>query len=136
MDPFTVGLDHIAKSPHDGGLLELIVRRPRPEEREALLEGELDVRRGLVGDSWETRGSPLTADGSPHPDMQLNIMNSRVLTLIAREKTSWALTGAQLFVDMDLSLANLPPGTRLLAGSAIIEVTPQRHTSCKPTFPI
>jgi MOSC domain-containing protein YiiM len=63
--------------------------------------------------------------------MQLNIMNARVIDLVAREKDRWSLAGDQLFIDLDVSAENLPPGTRLALGSAVIEVTNQPHTGCK-----
>jgi MOSC domain-containing protein YiiM len=62
--------------------------------------------------------------------MQLNIMNSRVIALLAQRRDRWPLAGDQLFVDMDLTADNLPPGTRLTLGSAVIEVTSQPHTGC------
>jgi len=96
-----------------------------------LEEGELDLVEGLVGDTWKLRGSSRTPDGAAHPDMQLNVMNARVVALLAREKDRWPLAGDQLFIDMDVSSENLPPGTRLALGSAVIEVTDQPHTGCK-----
>jgi hypothetical protein len=125
------GLPHILQSPQDNGVLELIVRRPRIEEREALQEGELDLLQGLLGDSWRSRGSTRTVDGSAHPEMQLNIMNARVIALVAGYRERWQLAGDQLFLDLDLSGANLPPGTRLALGSAMVEVTAQPHTGCQ-----
>src|SRR5262245_41285808 len=74
MDELEAGLDHIRQSPTDQGRLELIVRRPQIDARELLEEGQLDLHEGLVGDTWRRRGSSRTADGSSHPDMQLNIM--------------------------------------------------------------
>lgn len=125
------GLDHIRHSPKDNGILDLIVRRPETEEREILDEGTLDITAGLIGDNWLSRGSRHTADGSADPDMQLNIMNSRVIALVAQHPDRWHLAGDQLFVDMDLSKDNLPAGTRLSIGSAILEVTSPPHTGCK-----
>lgn len=125
------GLEHIRQSPQQEGVLDLIVRRPQTNEREVLAEGELDLAVGLVGDSWSQRSSSRTADGSPHPDMQLNVMNARVIALLAQAKERWPLAGDQLFVDLDLSAANLPPGTRLAMGEAIIEVTAEPHTGCQ-----
>jgi hypothetical protein len=125
------GLDTIRRSPGDNGRLELIVRRPQVDAREVLDEGHLDLVAGLVGDTWSVRSSSRTEDGSPHPDMQLNIMNARVIALLARERDRWPLAGDQLYVDMDLSYENLPPGTRLALGSAVIAVTDQPHTGCK-----
>ena len=124
------GMERVRLSPKDEGVLELIVRRPRVDEREVLEEGRLDLVEGLVGDSWKERGSSRTPDGSPHPDMQLNVMNSRVLALVAQDRERWRLSGDQLIVDLDLSDENLPPGTRLSLGSAVIEVTEQPHTGC------
>lgn len=125
------GLEEIRQSPKDVGVLKLIVRRPQENVREVLKKGELDLTEGLVGDTWKIRGSSRTADGSSHPDKQLNIINSRVAALVAQEESRWQLAGDQLYVDLDLSDENLPPGTRLAIGSAVIEVTAQPHLGCK-----
>jgi hypothetical protein len=124
------GLDHILSAPKDEGRLEMIVRRPQVDERQMLDEAELDSNEGLVGDSWKIRRSSRTDDGSAHPDMQLNIMNSRVAALVAQDKSRWQLAGDQLYIDMDITFENLPPGTRLAIGTAIIEVTAEPHTGC------
>jgi hypothetical protein len=124
------GLAAIRQAPRNEGVLELIVRRPQVGEREVIDEGHLDLVQGLVGDNWGTRGSSRTADGSSHPEMQLTVMNSRVIALLAQDKSQWPLAGDQLFVDMDLSVEHLPPGTRLLMGSSVIEVTSLPHTGC------
>jgi hypothetical protein len=109
----------------------MIVRRPAVDEREVLEIGELDLEEGLRGDNWRARGSEMTADGSAHPDAQLNMMNSRVIALLAQDRERWQLAGDQLYVDLDLSAENLPPGSRLAIGSALIEVTALPHTGCK-----
>ncbi len=131
MAELEAGLDEIRQSPRDEGVLALIVRRPQTDAREVLTEGELHLVEGLVGDSWRLRSSSRTEDGSAHPDMQLNIMNARAIALVAQTKDRWPLAGDQLFLDLDLSADNLPAGTRLALGSAVIEVTPQPHTGCK-----
>jgi hypothetical protein len=123
-------LDTIRAAPKNGGVLEMIVRRPDIGHRDVVDDAELDPAVGLVGDSWSRRGSRRSADGGPHPEMQLNIMSTRVVSLVAQEKSRWPLAGDQLFVDMDLGADNLPPGTRLQLGTAIIEVTAEPHTGC------
>jgi hypothetical protein len=130
MSELEAGLEAIARSPRDNGVLEMIVRRPQVGEREILEEGQLDLVDGLVGDSWKNRSSRRTSNGTPHPDMQLNLMNSRVVALVSHDKSRWHLAGDQLFVDFDLSETNVPAGTKLAIGSAVIEVTAQPHTGC------
>jgi hypothetical protein len=125
------GLDEIRQSPKDAGEVKLIVRRPKVGHREVLDEGQLDTADGLLGDTWKFRGSRHMPDKTaPHPAMQINIMNARAVALVAQHPDRWALAGDQLYVDLDLSLENLPAGTRLAIGEAILEVTPQPHTGC------
>jgi len=131
MEELEAGLDMIRQSPKDEGVLDLIVRRVAINQREILEEGELHLAEGLVGDNWRSRSSSSTPDGSPHPDMQLNIMNSRVIALVAQDKDRWQLAGDQLFLNIDLSADNLPAGTQLALGSAVVEVTPQPHNGCQ-----
>jgi len=123
-------LDHIRQSPGVEGTVALVVRRPQVDAREVIAEGDLSVSEGLAGDSWRLRPSSRTPDRSPHPDMQLNIMNARAIAAIAGPMSRWPLAGDQLFVELDLSQANVPPGTRLAMGEAIVEITAQPHTGC------
>ena len=123
METLTAGLDEIRQSPKATGVLELIVRRPQTEAREVLDAGELDLAEGLVGDNWKQRGS--------HIDTQLTLTNARLMALVAQEKEHWPLAGDQLYVDFDLSVDNIPPGTRLSLGAAEIQITEPPHTGCK-----
>jgi MOSC domain-containing protein YiiM len=107
------------------------VRRPAKGQREVLEEGRLDLVEGLVGDNWRTRGELATPKRLPNPDTQLTLMNARAAQLIAGSRERWALAGDQLYVDLDLSQANLPAGTRLAIGTALVEVTAEPHTGCK-----
>lgn len=124
------GLDHLRQAPKDEGVVRLIVCRPEVEQREVLAEAQLDPVKGLIGDNWCTRPSKRTPDGSPHPEMQINIMNARVTALVAQELERWPLAGDQLYLDMDLSKENLPAGSRIAVGSAVLEVSPLPHTGC------
>ena len=125
------GLERIEAAPRDEGVVELIVRRPAEGEREVLEQGTLDLREGLVGDRWSRRASSKTADGSPNVETQLTLISARVVDLVAAgDRGRWALAGDQLYVDLDISLENLPAGTRLALGSAVIEVSAEPHTGC------
>ena len=117
-------------APSDHGTLEVVLRRPAVDEREILDEAELTFAEGVAGDTWNVRGSRRTDDGSSHPDMQLNMMNARLGQFIAVDPERMSLAGDQLYVDLDLSTENAPPGTRLAIGSAVIEITEQPHTGC------
>jgi hypothetical protein len=130
MQELEAALDHLREAPKDEGVLQLIVCRPDVDQRTILDMAELDPLKGLIGDNWIVRGSSKTPDGSPHPEMQINIMNSRVTALVAQEKDRWPLAGDQLYIDMDLGKENLPAGARLQLGSAVLEVSPLPHTGC------
>ena len=125
------GLEHIRQSPADGGSLLMIVRRPGTDEREVVEEAALDVDVGLVGDDWKARGSPRTPDGKANPEAQITMINSRLLALLAQSQERWPLAGDQLVIDMDLSVDNLPAGTRLSIGSAMVEISAKPHTGCE-----
>jgi len=124
------GLDHIRAAPADGGTVELIARRPDVDQREVLTEARLNTHEGLEGDTWLARGSSRTPHGGPNPDAQLTLMNARAAAAIAGERERWPLAGDQLYVDLDLSRANLPPGSRVQIGSAVIEFSEPPHTGC------
>ena len=126
-DELEAGLDHVGAAPADGGSLQLLVRRPAIEERELLEAGELNLDLGLVGDNWPDKG------GEPgDPDAQITVMNARAAALFADsdEHADWAWAGDQLYVDLDLSKGNLPPGTRIGVGGAVLEVTAEPHLGC------
>jgi len=119
------GLDEIRRSPGDNGRLELIVRRPEVGERERVSEAVLDPEAGVQGDNWGTRSK------SPDADAQITLTNARATALVARTAERWQLAGDQLYVDLDLSGANIPPGTRLAIGGAVVEITGVPHRGCR-----
>src|ERR1700681_2517359 len=123
-------LDHIREAPADRGTVELIAVRPAVDERAILTEARLDLHDGLVGDTWRSRGSSRTPDGGPNPESQVTLMNARAAAAIAGERERCALAADQIYVDLDLSLANLPPGSRVQIGSAVIEFSEAPHTGC------
>ncbi len=123
------GLDHVRAAPHDDGVVELIVTRPQRGQRVRHDQVELDLAVGVVGDMWSWRPSTDTVDRGAHPDRQVTLISARFATLVGGTEGR-ILTGDQLFVDLDLSHANLPAGTRLALGTAVIEITPAPHTGC------
>ncbi len=131
-DQLKAGLDHVGAAPVGIGRLELLVTRPVEEERVLAASGTLDLDQGLIGDMWSRRPSSSTADGGPNPEAQVTVMNARAAALFSgsEEHAGWAEAGDQLYVDFDLSEANLPTGTRFSVGTAVLEVTAEPHLGC------
>jgi hypothetical protein len=124
-------LEHLRAAPATTGRLDLVVRRPTHGEREILTAGQLDIADGLVGDNWLTRATASAIANGRHLKAQLTVMSSRMVRLLASTETHQALAGDQLFVDLDISVANLPSGSRLAIGpDAVIEVTDKPHNGC------
>jgi MOSC domain-containing protein YiiM len=131
LDELRQGLDEIRQSPKDRGILKAIVIRPETDARVSLQRCEVSPDGGVHGDNWAKGCWMSLPDGRPHPDVQVAIMNARTIALIAKEEARWPLAGDNLLVDLDLSEGNLPPGTRLSVGSALLEITDVPHKGCK-----
>jgi hypothetical protein len=130
-DALLAARDHLLAAPSDDGVVEFIVARPNVEERVLLDEARLDTEQGLVGDNWLARGNRHRDDGSADPEAQITVMNIRVTKLVAADADDRVpLAGDQIYVDLDLSQDNLPVGTRLEIGSAVLLVTPKPHLGC------
>jgi len=124
------GLGQVCASPRDGGRVVLVVRRPAVGARELAAEAMLDLQAGLVGDNWLTRGSRLTPDGSADPDRQVTVMSARAAALVAGGPDRMPLAGDQLYIDLDLSVDNLPAGSLLRLGQAVLRVSAAPHLGC------
>jgi MOSC domain-containing protein YiiM len=120
-------VDEILAAPKDAGPIEMIVRRPDVNERQVVQSGELTTDEGLVGDNWIRR---VDDDGEPHRAAQLTLMNARVAEAVAVTPERWPLAGDQIYVDMDISHENLPAGSRIKVGGAVVEISEVPHTGC------
>ena len=129
-DELDAGLAEIRRSPKDNGVLKGIVIRPEEDARQSLASAEVSPEGGVHGDRWARTCWKTLPDGRPHPDVQICIMNARAIALVAQVEDRWALAGDNLFLDMDLSAENLPPGQRLALGSALLEITDEPHNAC------
>ena len=124
-------VDHLRAAPAHAGTLELVVRRPAVGEREILEEGRLDEADGLVGDNWLERATSIAIVEGRHLQAQINVMSARMVKFLAANVDEQALAGDQLFLDLDISFANLPAGSRVSIGDeAVIEITDKPHTGC------
>ena len=129
-DELLNGVAHIQASPADNGIIEAIYCRPATDQRQALTQAQLNCEVGLVGDNWLARGHWDKPGADALLDVQITLMNARAIQLIAKTKERWQLAGDQFFVDLDLSPQNLPIGTQLALGDAVIEITAEPHLGC------
>lgn len=117
----------ILEAPKDAGPIEMIVRRPAEGDREVVESAVLTTAEGLLGDNWVER---VDENGDPYFPAQLTLMNARVADAVAVTRERWPLAGDQVYVDMDISHDNLPPGARIRLGDAIVEISDVPHTGC------
>jgi hypothetical protein len=117
------GYRALPPAPTDRGCVALIVRRPAPEARTMPVRVRLTVEEGVPGDDWNRRPPR-------DPMAQLAVMRSDVATLLGNGQPL-SVVGDNLFVQLDLSDANIPAGSRLRVGDAVVEVTPKAHNGCR-----
>ena len=113
----------LSAAPRDLGRVAALVTRGPGGRRELLARAVLTVAGGMPGDAW-TRKEPVLAEA------QLAVMQRDVAALIANGQPL-GLFGDNIFLDLDLAASNLPIGTRLRAGNAVLEVTPKAHNGCR-----
>lgn len=118
-------------APKDAGTLDLIVMRPQPGAREVPQSYQVTALDGVPGDHWKTGSGYALEDGSGDPDAQICMMMSGCIGAIAGGKENWAPAGDNLFLDMDLTPSNMPPGTKFAIGSAEFVVTQTPHNGCQ-----
>ena len=109
-------------APFDSGRIALLMLRGPGGRREILSEAVLGTDSGVPGDAW---GRAPDHNGNA----QITVMQTDVAELIASGQPV-TLFGDNLFLDLDLSAGNLPPGSRVRVGQAILEVTPKPHNGC------
>ncbi len=102
----------------------------RPPDGVLFYPSDDTARPNVRRDNWLTRGSTSTPDGSADPQRQVTLMNVRVAELVAGGTDRMPLAGDQLYVDLDLSQENLPPGSLLAVGQAVLQVSQAPHLGC------
>ena len=129
-DELAAGLEEIRRSPKNAGTVQMIVARPQAEQRCILERAELSPQQGLTGDRWRSTSWLKLPDDMPDPAVQITLMNARCIELVAGGRVHWHLAGDNLFVDLDLSIENLPTGARLALGECVLEISEPPHTGC------
>ncbi len=117
------GLAALPVAPRDAGRVALVVRRGPDKVREAPERVELRPGGGIPGDAWARHVDP-------NPEAALTVMEVEVAELIANGQPL-TVFGDNLFLVLDLSVGNLPVGSRVRIGGAVLEVTPKPHNGCR-----
>jgi MOSC domain-containing protein YiiM len=117
------GLAGMGAAPRDRGAVLLVLRKLEGGQRDAPVPALLTPGGGVVGDVWGRRDHP-------NPEAQITVMQTGVARLIANGQPL-PLFGDNLYVDLDLSNQNLPTGSRVRVGKALLEVTPMPHNGCQ-----
>lgn len=124
------GLSAVLSAPKDQGQIRLLCSRPKPNARTFPKSFRLTRSHGVQGDFEMSRPWLVLPDGSPDPRNQVSIMSWRVLDLVWRDRDPSAYPGDNIAVDMNLTAENLPVGTLLQAGSAILRVSDEPNNGC------
>lgn len=115
-------LENLPTPPSTVGQVEKVVQRLPGERRACPPVIRLDVKQGVVGDRWS---SALL----PKKSAQVTAMRADVARLF-RQGSDYEILGDNLFISLDTSARNLPPGSRLRVGTARLEVTAKPHRGC------
>lgn len=123
-------LPHVLAAPRDQGPISGLCTRPARGERAFPDHLTLTRAEGIPGERWLTEPWARLPDGSPDPAIQISILPARVLDLVWRPGDDAPHPGDPIVADLDMSEANLPEGTRLQAGTAILRVSGLFNGGC------
>lgn len=116
------GYAALPPAPKDEGRVILIVSRPATDKRDTPERVVITPEGGVPGDGWGR-------NPNRNPLSQITVMRRDIIELLGNGQPL-TVPGDNLVVDLDLSDANLPAGTRLRVGAAVVEVTPEPHNGC------
>jgi hypothetical protein len=115
-------LEQLPAAPLDAGKVDLMVARGDQGER-ILHRHAILTSGGMPGDRW-------SSSSKYGPEFQLATTRTDFARVVANGQPL-ELHGDNLFLTLDLSTRNLPTGSLLRVGEALLRVTPQAHNGCK-----
>lgn len=126
IDDLELGWRERAPRPRERGTVRLICVRKGEGRHETPETVQITPGLGLVGDRWSQRGAGKDPDGYS----AVTLIDATVAELLTAGRQPLDAPGDNLHVDLDISVEALPAGTRLRAGSVVLEVSAQPHTGC------
>lgn len=123
-------MDHIRAAPTDNAQISVLCRRPGFGQREFVPELKLTVAQGIPGERWGTSPWMKLPDGKPDPRIQVSILPLRVMEAVWLDRDTQPHPGDPIIADLDCSYANLPVGSLLQAGSAVLQISDVFNDAC------
>jgi hypothetical protein len=123
-------IPHVLDAPKDNAPIAMLCRRPDFGQREFVSTLTLTVDRGIPGERWQTAPWMRLKDNSPDPRIQVSILPTRVMNAVWLDRETQPHPGDPIVADLDCSYGNLPIGSTLQAGSAILEVSDVFNDAC------
>lgn len=123
-------LPHILAAPRDAAAIDSLCFRPAYGERRFPDRLQLTMADGIADERWLKAPWLTLPDGCPDPRIQVSILPRRVMELCWRDRDNTVHPGDTMVADLDMSEANMPTGTRLHVGSAVLEVSDKFNTGC------
>ncbi|MFN4201707.1 MAG: MOSC domain-containing protein [Tabrizicola sp.] len=129
-EELTAALPGVLSAPKTGSAVELLCLRPDYGQRRFVDEITVTKAEGIPGERWGSAPWLKLADGSGHPGIQVSILPRRVLDLVWRDRDSVVHPGDTFVTDLDMTEANLPAGTLLAIGTAVLRVSEVWNDAC------
>ncbi|MEF3048329.1 MOSC domain-containing protein [Pseudotabrizicola sp. L79] len=134
-DPVTMAelmaaLPQVLAAPKTDARIDGLCFRPAFNQRQFPDSLTLTRDQGVPGERWLTAPWMKLPDGSPDPRIQVSILPLRVMDLVWRDREGQPHPGDTIVADLDMSEANLPAGTLLQAGTAVVRVSDAFNDAC------
>ncbi|SMX30785.1 hypothetical protein [Actibacterium lipolyticum] len=129
-DELMAALPHILDAPKDNAPIDILCFRPGYSERTYPDQIELCPDRGIIGERWANHAWLRNPDGSGHPGIQVSILGARVFKAAVGGTAGNIHPGDTIIADLDTTQSNMPTGTRLQIGTAVLRVSEVFNDGC------
>jgi hypothetical protein len=123
-------LPHILAAPKTDAPIAMLCFRPGFNQRSFPDSLTLTREKGIPGERWLTQPWLRLPDGRPDPRIQVSILPTRVADLVWQDRVTTIHPGDPIIADLDMTAANLPPGTLIRAGTATLRVSDELNAGC------
>ncbi|SEM56917.1 hypothetical protein SAMN04488103_101505 [Gemmobacter aquatilis] len=130
MAELMAALPHVLAAPRDDTPILQLCFRPGYNQRSFPDSLTATRARGIPGERFETAPWARLPDGSGDPRIQISILPLRVMDLVWRDRAATPHPGDTIIADLNTTEENLPVGTLLQAGTALLRVSDLFNDAC------